>query len=670
MDTPTRTKRRRLRWTSVTAAALVGVIFAIAGASYGDNLTSDAATTAGITTITAGDSTTITYRLVSNSAPSGDANGCDATPANPVNVTISKPAAVSGTSSIQFTGCGNGNTKTATFSSSTSGTYSITHSISGGVSGSLFNNQANFTLTVNPAAPTNTAPTLNLPADQTAEATWATGAAVSYTASADDAEDGGLTPTCSPASGSTFALGITQVNCSVTDGGGLTTSGMFNVTVVDTTAPSLSLPADKTAEASSAAGAAVNFTTSASDLVDGSVSVNCDASSGDTFPLGTTTVHCSATDAHSNTANGSFTITVQDTTAPSLTVPADITKEATSAAGAAVNFTTSASDAVDSTPTISCSDGSNAVHSGDTFPLGTTTVSCTASDDAGNESAAEAFTITVQDTTAPSLNLPADKTAEATSAAGAAVTFSVSANDAVDGPVSVNCDASSGDTFPLGMTTVHCSATDAHSNAANGSFTITVQDTTAPSLNLPSNITTTAASNSSKVVSYSASATDLVDGPVTVNCSPASGSSFGVGTTTVNCSATDAHGNTANGSFTVTVNYNWTGFFQPIDNGVLNIAKAGSTIPVKFSLGGDQGLNIWYSSAYPNSGSISCNADPSVDAIEEYSTATVSGLKYDATANQYIYNWKTTSSWSGTCRQLIVRLGDGTYHRADFKFTK
>jgi hypothetical protein len=136
----------------------------------GDNLTSDAATTAGITTITAGDSTTITYSLVANNAPSGDVAGCDATVGSPVTVTISKPAAVSGTSSLSFTGCGNANRKMATFSSSTAGSYSITHAISGGVSGSRFNNQADFTLTVNAPPPTNTAPSLSLPADKTAEA--------------------------------------------------------------------------------------------------------------------------------------------------------------------------------------------------------------------------------------------------------------------------------------------------------------------------------------------------------------------------------------------------------------------------------------------------------------------------------------------------------------------
>ena len=48
----------------------------------------------------------------------------------------------------------------------------------------------------------------------------------------------------------------------------------------------------------------------------------------------------------------------------------------------------------------------------------------------------------------------------------------------------------------------------------------------------------------------------------------------------------------------------------------------------------------------------------------------MSGLKYDATADQYLYNWKTDAKYAGSCKQLIVRLADGSYHRADFRFAK
>jgi hypothetical protein len=120
----------------------------------------------------------------------------------------------------------------------------------------------------------------------------------------------------------------------------------------------------------------------------------------------------------------------------------------------------------------------------------------------------------------------------------------------------------------------------------------------------------------------------------------------------------------------------WTGFLQPVDNTdaagnhILNKAKAGSTIPVKFSLGGDQGLGVLATDFPKVSGTFGCSVDPTSDLIEEYSTATVSGLKYDAVANQYTYNWKTDAKWAGQCRSLLVRLVDGTTHRADFNFFK
>lgn len=72
----------------------------------------------------------------------------------------------------------------------------------------------------------------------------------------------------------------------------------------------------------------------------------------------------------------------------------------------------------------------------------------------------------------------------------------------------------------------------------------------------------------------------------------------------------------------------------------------------------------------PSSAQVSCPSTAPVDVVEETSTATVSGLKYDPIANQYIYNWKTLSTYAGTCRQLTVKLVDGTTRTALFKFVK
>jgi hypothetical protein len=115
------------------------------------------------------------------------------------------------------------------------------------------------------------------------------------------------------------------------------------------------------------------------------------------------------------------------------------------------------------------------------------------------------------------------------------------------------------------------------------------------------------------------------------------------------------------------VPFNFTGFFQPIDNlPALNVMNAGRGVPVKFSLDGNQGLDI-FAPGYPTSSMVACGSTAE-DAVEQTLTVGASSLTYDANANQYIYVWKTDKAWAGTCRTLVLKLSDGTYHRANFKF--
>ena len=316
----------------------------------------------------------------------------------------------------------------------------------------------------------------------------------------------------------------------------------------DTTPPTIHVPSPITAEATSASGASVGYTVTATDNVDASPSLACAPASGSVLPLGTTTVSCTSTDSSGNTAHASFTVTVRDTTPPALTLPSTITREATSGSGATVSYATLATDLVDGILAASC-----APSSGSVFHLGTTTVTCTATDSHHNTSSGS-FAVKIVDTTTPVVTVPANQTAEATSAGGAAVTFTATASDTVDGALTPSCSPASGSTFPLGSTTVPCSATDAHSNTGSASFTVTVHDTTAPTLTLPSDRTAEATGTAGASVSFSTSAADLVDGAVAPSCSPASGSLFPVGTTSVSCTATDGAGNQASGSFLVTVN--------------------------------------------------------------------------------------------------------------------
>ena len=110
----------------------------------------------------------------------------------------------------------------------------------------------------------------------------------------------------------------------------------------------------------------------------------------------------------------------------------------------------------------------------------------------------------------------------------------------------------------------------------------------------------------------------------------------------------------------------FTGFFHPVDNnGVLNLVKAGSAVPVKFSMGGDFGLGVLVSP--PKAVAITCPTGAGADAVEE-TTTSPSGLTYNAASDQYNYVWKTQPAWKGTCKRLDLPMSDGVTHAAVFQF--
>jgi hypothetical protein len=193
--------------------------------------------------------------------------------------------------------------------------------------------------------------------------------------------------------------------------------------------------------------------------------------------------------------------------------------------------------------------------SGSIFPVGASTVTCDASDKAGNTSQCS-FTVTVKDEEKPQIACPANTVAPMPSGqCSAVVNYSPSAASDNCKDATVNCNPASGAVFPKGTTTVICTATDASDNQTSCAFTLTVNDTQPPSLTCPSNLTRATDPNQCNAgVSYPApAASDNCPG-VTAACSPASGSTFPKGTTTVDCIATDASGNSTACSFTVTVN--------------------------------------------------------------------------------------------------------------------
>ncbi len=164
----------------------------------------------------------------------------------------------------------------------------------------------------------------------------------------------------------------------------------------------------------------------------------------------------------------------------------------------------------------------------------------------------------------------------------------------------------------------------------------------------------------------SANATDATSGVASTQCGGVNASA--IGAFTVSCSATDNAGNSASTNLGYNVIFAFSGFFEPVNIDELNVVPAGRGVPVKFSLAGDQGLGV-LSWGFPISQVVTCEAGAPTDVIEETVATGSSGLTYDAKTGVYTYVWKTDKSWVG-CRQLIVRLSDGTSHTATFKFTK
>jgi len=190
------------------------------------------------------------------------------------------------------------------------------------------------------------------------------------------------------------------------------------------------------------------------------------------------------------------------------------------------------------------------------YPVGTTTIMWTATDHAGNSASCQQ-TIIVNDTQPPAITCPAPTIATANASCQAAipdVTGGVTASDNCSGTVTITQNPAAGTMVGLGQHTITLTATDASGNSATCTTTFTVADNTPPTITCSADIAVNkAAGVCSAIVNYSTpSATDSCS-VASVICSPPSGSTFPVSTTTVTCRATDPAGNTASCAFNVSV---------------------------------------------------------------------------------------------------------------------
>ncbi|MGD1848490.1 MAG: HYR domain-containing protein, partial [Salibacteraceae bacterium] len=413
-----------------------------------------------------------------------------------------------------------------------------------------------FDVTVNDAE----APTISCPANITQNNdAGQCSAVVTYTVITNDncsgpilSQIGGL------ASGATFPVGTTTNTFVVTDSAGNSDTCSFDVTINDVEAPVITCPANITqANDSGACGAVISFAlpTATDNCSNTTISQIGGLPSGSSYPVGVTTNTFVATDSLGNADTCSFTVTISDTTAPIVAnCPANISLNNDPGLCTAVATWTAP------TATDNCGIASfvSSHTPGSTFSAGTTTVTYTATDTAGNVSVCS-FDVVVTDTEAPVITCPANvSTNNDAGLCSAVVSFTAPS-------ISDNCPGAtltqlaglpSGSAFPVGITTNTFVATDVSGNTDTCSFTVEVVDTELPTIACPANISVSNDPGAcGATVTYTAPVgADNCPGSTTALISGlGSGSLFPIGVTVETYEVTDASGNTDTCSFTVTV---------------------------------------------------------------------------------------------------------------------
>jgi len=391
----------------------------------------------------------------------------------------------------------------------------------------------------------------------------------------------------------------------------------------------------------------------------------------DTSSLGDKTFTVVATDNKGNRRETSVTYHVVDRTKPTadLRTPPD---GAVYAGGEQVPADFSCDDAGGS-GLASCAGDVADGEAIDTASLGDKTFSVTATDGAGNETTVS-HSYSVVDRTDPSVDLrtPGDG---ATYERGASVAADYSCSDEEGGSGLASCtgdvpDGQPLDTSTLGKKSFSVTATDAAGNDSTATHSYTVVDSRGPSISLRSPADGAAYAHGQSVVA-DYDCTDDASGVATCSGDVPDGgrvdtNAFGQHSFTV--TATDQAGNKSTKTVHYAVGFDFRGFLAPLANRPLvNEVRAGAVVPVAFRLKGNQEHHV-LAPHYPRSVSMACGSHADLDGGQRARSAGRTRLHYLPNYDAYVFLWKTKSKWDGSCRQFVLKLSDGSYHRADFHF--
>jgi hypothetical protein len=264
----------------------------------------------------------------------------------------------------------------------------------------------------------------------------------------------------------------------------------------------------------------------------------------------------------------------------------------------------------------------------------------------------------ILDTIAPVISgTPADIIAEATSRDGASVEYALpTAQDDRDGPVAVSCLP--GSVFPMGTTTVRCTATDRAGNTAEAILRVTVVDTTPPVLTVPPDVVVTASGVLTPVAIGMATATDIFGATVTHDA-PAS---FPIGVTSVTWTAVDGNGNRISAMQKVDVIYLFKGFTGPIAPG--GTYRANRTLPLMFELSFADGASATAAIAALRVVRVGADSTLGTPIDIDANGPADGGNLFRYTGNHYQFNLSTWG-WSAGTYRIAITLDDGRTYTMD-----
>ena len=343
-----------------------------------------------------------------------------------------------------------------------------------------------------------------------------------------------------------FPLGDTTITWTATDKSTNEMMATQVVTIVDTTKPDIAAPRNITTEATGPTTPVTVGLAIATDLVTDPVIITR-TPEADAFAVGTHTITWKADDGNGNIITAEQTITITDTTKPSIALLGD-NPQTVEFGSTYTDPDATATDLVDDD--IKLTEKIHAVSTVDTGTVGDYTVTYTVSDTATNAATPVLRMVTVTDTAAPDITAPAAYTTEATATLTPLGRTHYGTATSTDGNADITDDAP--DAFPLGDTTITWTATDKSTNEMMDTQVVTVVDTTKPDIAAPRNITKEATGPTTPVTVGWAIATDLVTDPVRITRSP-EGNEFAVGTHTITWKADDDNGNIITAEQTITI---------------------------------------------------------------------------------------------------------------------